>query len=65
MLRSVSLINMLMMVGDMCISNESVGKLEVVEKKEHSPEDCRVGKVVDENHIKQDQCKTCLCDYCF
>ena len=43
--------NYIMMVRDVCILNESWGKLEVMEKKEHKPGDFRVGRSVDDDHI--------------
>ena len=40
------------MVRSVFILNGSRGKLEVVEKKERIPEDFRVDRSVDEDHIK-------------
>ena len=44
------------MVRSVFILNESRGKLEVVEKKEHKPGDFRVGESVDEDQIDRDIC---------
>ena len=41
-----------MMVKSVVILNELKGKLEVVEKKECIPEDFRVDRSIDEDHIK-------------
>jgi hypothetical protein len=41
-----------MMVRRVVILNELKGKLKVVEKKETIPEDFRVDRSVDEDHIK-------------
>ena len=41
-----------MMVTSVVVLNELNGKLEVVEKKERIPEDFRVDRSVDEDHIK-------------
>ena len=44
--------NSSMMVRSIVIINELKGKLKVVEKKECIPEDFRVDRSVDEDHIK-------------
>jgi hypothetical protein len=41
-----------MMVGSVVVLNELKGKLKVVEKKERIPEDFRVDRSADEDHIK-------------
>ena len=52
-LRSANSTNSSMMVTSVVVLNELNGKLEVVEKKERIPEDFRVDRSVDEDHIKK------------
>jgi hypothetical protein len=42
-----------MMVINVFILNESRGKLEVTENKEHKPRDFRLGRSASEDHIRQ------------